>query len=123
MAIRFEKCWVEQCRATEGIRESFGLDKALGYLIGEKLINFVRAADDRPEFAAELPNFVAAIRRIFTPEEIAAYLTTVRRVGAVGHVCTDEEYEVMRDRGMFLEDPVGGAEDVLILERIKEMLT
>jgi len=37
-------------------------------------------------------------------------------------VCTDEEYEVFRTAGAIDEDPVEGAEDVLIVERIKEML-
>jgi hypothetical protein len=33
-----------------------------------------------------------------------------------------EEFEFMRMAGAFDEDPVRGAEDVLIVERIKEML-
>ena len=37
-------------------------------------------------------------------------------------VCTDEEYEVFRAAGAIDEDPVEGAEDILIVERIKEML-
>jgi len=28
----------------------------------------------------------------------------------------------MRKAGMFIEDPVSGAEDIIIMERIKEML-
>ena len=32
--------WVEQCEAAEGIEADYGTEKALGYLIGEKLLNF-----------------------------------------------------------------------------------
>jgi hypothetical protein len=46
--------WIEQCEATETIRERFGLQNALDYLIGEKLFYFVAAAEQHPEFAAEL---------------------------------------------------------------------
>ena len=66
-SIQFHKIWIDQCEATEGIRERFGLDDALHYLIGEKLFSFVHAAEDDPDFAAELPAFVAEIRRIFSP--------------------------------------------------------
>ncbi len=120
--IQFHKVWIEQCEAARGIKDEFGTEKALGYLIGEKLVNFVRASQTRPEFAAELPAFVAEVKRIFEPIEIRVYLENVRRIGAVGHVATDEEFEFMLRAGAFDEDAVRGAEDVLIVERIKEML-
>src|SRR5688572_8225873 len=53
--IEFHKIWIEQCAATEDIRQHFGLEHALDYLIGEKLFSFVRASEQHPEFAAELP--------------------------------------------------------------------
>lgn len=122
MAIESHKVWVDQCEAARGIQAEWGTEKALGYLLGEKLLEFVRASDTRPEFAAELPSFVAEVRRIFGPHEIHAYLDGVRRVGPQGHVLTDEECAFLRDEGVFLEDPVQGAEDVLLLERVREML-
>jgi len=45
----FHKIWIDQCEAARDIREAFGVQKALGYLIGEKLLNFLRAADQDPE--------------------------------------------------------------------------
>ena len=30
----FHEIWIEQCEAARDIREAFGLQKALGYLIG-----------------------------------------------------------------------------------------
>ncbi len=41
---------IEQCEAARDIREAFGVDKATGYLIGEKSLNFVQASDGHPEF-------------------------------------------------------------------------
>jgi hypothetical protein len=43
-------------------------------------------------------------------------------VGALGHVCTDEEFEEFLAAGALEEDPVQGAEDVLLVERIKGLL-
>ena len=63
LSIQFHKIWIDQCEATEGIRERFGLQDALRYLIGEKLFSFVHASEEDPDFAAELPAFVAEIRR------------------------------------------------------------
>lgn len=57
MSIRFEKIWIEQCRATKGIKTHFGWKSALDYLIREKLLNFAAAADQRPEFARAMPHF------------------------------------------------------------------
>lgn len=122
MAADFHKIWIKQCEAARGIREGFGVQKALGYLIGEKLVNFVRAAGERPEFADELPAFLEEVRDIFTDTEIRGYLVGLRRVGAFGHIGTEEQIATLRAAGAIDENPVRDAEDVLIMERIKEML-
>jgi hypothetical protein len=111
-----------QCEAAFNIRESFGAEKALGYLIGEKLVNFVEASDRHPDFSGELPKFVTEVRRIFQPWEIRTYLDNVRRVGALGHVCNEEEIEVLRAGGAINEDPVRAAEEVILVERIRKLL-
>jgi hypothetical protein len=59
--MRFEKVWVQQCRATKAIKRRFGAKSALDYLVGEKLISFADAARAHPAFARELPKFLAAI--------------------------------------------------------------
>ena len=59
--MRFERIWIEQCRATKAIRRRFGAKSALDYLIGEKLITFAKVAENHPEFAQELPRFLAAV--------------------------------------------------------------
>lgn len=76
--IRFHKIWVQQCRATRGIKRRFGVKSALDYLIGEKLVNFADAAQGHPEFAAELPRFQAAVWNIFNPYELAGYLSSLK---------------------------------------------
>ena len=118
----FHEIWIEQCEAARDIREAFGLQKALGYLIGEKFLNFLRAADEDAAFAGELPRFAEEIKQIFAPAEIQTYLDTVRRVGSLGHTASDEAYEEMIEAGAVPEDPVEWAEDILLIERTKKLL-
>jgi hypothetical protein len=118
----FHKIWIDQCEAARDIREGFGLQKALGYLIGEKLLNFLRVAKQDAAFAGAVPSFVAEIKAIFDRDEIRAYLDTVQRVGSLGHVATDEVYEAMREAGAIDEHPVWWAEDIVLIERAKELL-
>lgn len=105
----FADIWVEQCDATREIREAWGTEKALGYLIGEKLLNHIRASDSDPSWAATLPLFANEITRIFTAEQLAAYFATTTRVGPVAHVATDEQYRTMRDAGALDDDAFRGA--------------
>ena len=114
------RIWQDQCAAAEGVQERFGTRKAIGYLVGEKLLVFLRFAEKEPAFASELPAFVAKVRDLFEPHELRGYLDEVRRVGAHGHVLSDEEFEVARE--MFDEDVVTAAEDVIRMGRIREML-
>jgi hypothetical protein len=74
--MRFEKVWIEQCRATRTIRQRFGAKSALDYLIGEKLVMFADAAKRDPTFAKELPRFLAAIWQMFNQYEIAGYIAS-----------------------------------------------
>jgi len=78
MSIRFEKIWVDQCKATRRIKRCFGVKSALDYLIREKLVNFADAAESRPEFARELPRFLAEVWRVFNEYEIAGYVASLK---------------------------------------------
>lgn len=69
--------WTSQCDVTPTIRERFGVQAALDYLVAEKLLNFAEAAASRPDFAHELPMFVAQVRRVFTAEEIGVHLSAL----------------------------------------------
>ena len=42
-------------------KRRYGVKSALDYLIREKLLHFADAAEKRPEFARELPRFLARI--------------------------------------------------------------
>lgn len=72
--MRFERIWVEQCRATKGIKRRFGAKSALDYLVGEKLRTFAEAAERDAAFARELPRFLAAVWRVFNEYELAGYV-------------------------------------------------
>jgi hypothetical protein len=74
--MRFEKVSVEQCRATKAVKRRFGAESALDYLIGEKLMTFADAAEDHPEFARELPRFLAAVGRVFNQYELAGFIAS-----------------------------------------------
>ena len=119
--IEFHKIWIEQCEASEGIREQYGIQSAIRYLIAEKLLHFIQASHDHPKFAEELPKFVAKIKEIFEPHEIVALFDDLEsgRVfdpsKALNGRSDDEEdldeYEVLYD-----------AEKILLIENAKALL-
>jgi hypothetical protein len=76
--MRFEKIWIEQCRATRAIKRRFGAKNALEYLVGEKLRMFAKAAKEDAAFGRELPRFLAEIWRVFNGYELAGYLACQR---------------------------------------------
>jgi hypothetical protein len=120
----FHKIWVDQCAATEDIRESFGLKDALDYLIGEKLFTFLMASEQDAEFAAEVPAFVDEIRRIFTPKEIRTYLDDLERkkfLAPPDPVLVDDPDDEIDDEP-WLENPVMGAEELLRFSRGCQLL-
>ena len=118
----FSDIWIEQCDAARDIRDAWGKRKALGYLVGEKLLNYIRASDSDPSWAEKLPLFVAEVKRIFTAEELREYFATTTRVGPAAHVATDEQYLTMRDAGAFGDDVVSGAADAILFERARVLL-
>ena len=123
--IQFHKIWIDQCEATEGIRERFGLDDSLHYLIGEKLFSFVDAAEDDPAFAAELPAFVAEIRRIFTATEIRDFLDKLERTKILAPTEPELDLDDIDDpdeEEPWLGSPVMAAEELLRFSRIRQLL-
>ena len=122
--IEFDKIWIGQCLATEGIRERFGLDDALNYLIGEKLFSFLHAAERDPLFAAEVPDFIREIRRLFTSEEIRDYLDRLENTKYLAPADLDLEMDELDDPDdePRLESPVMGAEELLRFSRVRQLL-
>lgn len=124
-SVEFHKIWIEQCAATEDIREQFGMKNALDYLIGEKLFTFVEAAEKDSDFAAELPAFVAAIQRLFSAEEVRAYLDHLERTKFLAPPepeieIEDDDEEV--DDEPWPAHPVLGAQELLRFSRIRQLL-
>jgi hypothetical protein len=78
-SLTFHKIWIEQCKAAEEIKLRYGLKAAFDYLVAEKLLNFAEAAARDPEFATQLPQFVARVRGLFTSQEIRTQLDRIGR--------------------------------------------
>jgi hypothetical protein len=124
----FHKIWIDQCVATEDIRDHFGLSNALDYLIGEKLFSFLRAAEQDPLFAAEVPDFIREIKRLFTAEVIRDYLDRLEKTKYLAPQDPDLEMDDLDELDdpdedePWLENPVMGAEELLRFSRIHQLL-
>jgi hypothetical protein len=113
------KLWKEQCEAAVDIEAEFGADKALAYLIGEKFINFLEAAETDADFRAEIPSFVAKIKTMFERWQLAEYLDKARQSEAFDpSVYDDEETAEFENQS----DIQRGAAELLLVERAKEWL-
>jgi hypothetical protein len=116
------KIWVQQCEAAEGIEADYGTEKALGYLIGEKLLYFLEVAEGKPEWRAEVPHFIAKIKRTFEPWQIAEFFDTPRRLGALGHVADEEGHEMLRSQMEESEKVREDARHLMLFEWARELL-
>ena len=116
---RFQDIWKEQCAAAGGIRDRHGVASALDYLIGEKLLGYAKAAVTRPEFARELPRFVAEVRTLFSAEEISLYLDHLERVAAF----EDEQVPADDDDDFLMDAPEQRAAARARLTQLKDLLT
>jgi hypothetical protein len=126
----FHKIWIDQCAATEDIRDNFGPHNALDYLIGEKLFSFLRAAEQDPLFAAEVPEFIREIRRLFAAEVIHDYLDRLEKTKYLAPLDPDLEMDDLDELDdpdedepePWLENPVMGAEELLRFARVRQLL-
>ena len=116
------KIWVEQCKAARRIEDDFGTDKALAYLVGEKFLNFLEAAEADADFRAEVPAFAAEVKTIFEPWQLAEYLETVRQTEPFDPSLydEDEDHEAVEDERQ--EEIRRSANDLLLVERAKGWL-
>ena len=117
---RFQDIWKEQCEAAHVVRDQHGVVSALDYLIGEKLMTYAETAVGRPEFARELPRFVAEIRSIFSAEEIRLYLEHLERMDAQEEEALSAE---PADDDFMIETPEQRAARRARLAWLKELLT
>ncbi len=115
--IRWHEIWKDQCDAAESIRLQFGVESAFDYVVGEKLLNFAEAAEEHPEFARALPQFVSELRRMFTPEEIEEHLARVESARL------QRAMDVMDVYDPELDDLAASEAEALRFEFVKELLT
>ena len=85
--------WIEQCEAARQIEAEFGTQNALDYLIGEKFLNFLQAAETDADFRSEIPAFVGGIKTIFETWQLASYLETARQSEPFDPTLYDDEEE------------------------------
>jgi hypothetical protein len=127
------KIWIEQFEAAENIEDEFGTQKALDYLVGEKFLNFLEAAETDADFRSEIPAFVAKIKTIFERWQLAQYLETAKEtepfdlklfeprshplLGEEEIEFDEEEIEDMRK-----DDIRQCTRDLLLVERAREWL-
>jgi len=115
------KMWIEQCEAARGIEDEFGTRKVLAYLVGEKFLNYLDAAEKDSAFEAEVPAFVAEIKDIFEPWQLAECLEKARQTEpfdpSIYEDDNPEDIEIERKA-----DLRRCAADLLVVERAKELL-
>jgi hypothetical protein len=102
------------------------LRAAFDYLVAEKLLNFADAATTHPEFARELPRFVAGVRALFTVEEMRAHLKRMQREHEAyinAHDRFDEQDEQLDEDAPSLESTTVAAERNRQFGVISELLT
>jgi hypothetical protein len=118
------KIWIEKCDAARMIEDEFGTDKALTYLIGEKFLDYLEAAERLPDFRAEVPAFVAEIKTIFEPWQLAEFLKTARQTEPFDpSIYDDDEDMVAEDVEMErLNDLRRSVADLLLVEQAREWL-
>jgi hypothetical protein len=111
-----------QAEAARGILEDFGSEKAMGYLIGEKFLNFLEVAETDRRWRQAIPAFVAEIKALFEPFQLAEFLNTPRRLGALGHVASEEAHRMFRGALDESEKAREDARNLTLLEWAKELL-
>ena len=91
------------------------------YLVGEKFLHYLEAADGAPAFRAEIPAFVAAIKTIFERWQIADYLDRAHQTEPFDESLYEgEDPEVIEEAKQ--EDIRYCPRDLLLVERAKKWL-
>jgi hypothetical protein len=115
--------WIDNwCEAARNVEGAWGRKKAMGYLIGEKFLNFLEVAETNREWREVIPSFVAEIKALFEPWQLAQYLETPRRLGALGHVASKKAHQMFREAMNEEERTREDARNLMLLEWAKELL-
>ena len=118
-ARKMHEIWKEQCESARVIKLRYGLQAAFDYVVAEKLLNFISAAADHPEFARELPRFVSEVRRMFTPAEICTHIARIE----LEQRAKDADASEYDEDDTFRESPAAVAARAQQFSVIKELLT
>jgi hypothetical protein len=127
-SLKFHEIWGEQCEAAEAIKRRYGSKAAFDYLVAEKLFNFADAATIHPEFAKELPRFVARVRGLFTVAEMRTHLNRIeheqRDCGAyIGERDEFDDEDEQEENALRLESSAAAAKRARQFVVIAELLT
>jgi hypothetical protein len=117
--------WIEQCEAARQIEAEFGTQNALDYLIGEKFLSFLQAAETAADFRAQIPAFVGGIRTIFETWQLAEYLENVRQSEPFDPSLygeEDEEFDPEFVQDERQDELRRSANDLLLVERARGWL-
>ena len=117
--MNLSQIWIDQCEAARGIESEFGTQEALAYLIDEKFIKFLEAAEGSPELQAQIPDFVAEIKTIFERWQLAEYLEKARQTEPFDASVYDDAEEAEMERQSELRR---SAAELLLVERAREWL-
>jgi hypothetical protein len=119
MSTALHEIWIEQCEAAQRIEDEFGTQQSLEFLVGEKFLNFLEAAEGNAEFRAEIPAFVAEIKSIFDKWQLVEYLEKARQTEPFDPDDYDDAEEAEIERRSELRS---SAADLLLVERAREWL-
>jgi hypothetical protein len=119
-----KELWLDKCDAARGIKENFGTESALMYLIGEKFLDFLDAAERHKDYRAEIPAFAAEVKDIFEQWEIAEYLERARHREPFDPADYEDETDMdAEDVEMERKSDIReAANDLLLVEQAREWL-
>jgi hypothetical protein len=119
-----KELWMDKCEAARGVKENFGTENALKYLIGEKFLDFLNASENHKDYQAEIPASAAEIKDIFEQWEIVEYLERARHrvpfdpADYEGDDEMDEQDTEMERK----QDIREAARDLMLVEQAREWL-
>ena len=128
-----EKLINEQIKAAINIKDEFGIEKAIGYVVGEKFYNLIKEFQylqknykDKTEtindFRLLILKSSERIMGIFTKDEIQNYFKLNTRCGSLGHVLTEDEHKLFVEKEAVERTMDTEIEDTLIMGEIKKYL-
>ena len=128
-----EKLIDDQIDAARNIKHNFGSEKAIGYIVGEKLFQLLEDLDcNRPpgkhntEAIRDLDLLISKmstkIVEMFDAAELRNYFAANPRFGALGHVLTEDEHQLFVENDVAKHTLHSEIKDALIMGEMKRYL-